>query len=435
MKKPLTSVFCHKNSWHSISFEVHGREISGLKFFPDRTLPELNEMLKETEYCVSLDDSSGYMLNLRFPFSGKRKVSLVIKNEMEGILPFPADDMSVDFKETGTGNVLAIAVPRSVTEGLKKNRNLKNITLNSLAVLYALRWFNRIPARDCLIIHIDGNTAVIMAVKARRLHNIRQFFYSPGSDSLKNTIGEILKDKDVLPETFYMISSSGDADREKDDLEGKFNIRIEMPSLKKYVKADNCPEWAWPGIGAALIAANPRDEINLLREGLSVPLLPFRTGLAATGALAFIGLLIAGMFHLNIYLKGQAYRHLAAGPDIIYKTVFPKSPAVKDPAKMFEEKLRMLEKDSAGIRANTAASPLRILSQISSRIDSSTDVKLHEFVCDEKEFSISGTTVSFASAEGIKAAVEKAEGVRDVVIQNLDMTAGRQVKFKIQGKL
>lgn len=100
---------------------------------------------------------------------------------------------------------------------------------------------------------------------------------------------------------------------------------------------------------------------------------------------------------------------------------------------MFREKIRLLDKDPGSIAVG--ADPLAVLNEISARIGPDIDVKISEFASDEKEFTMSGTTVSFASMEKIKAALEQIRGVSQVEMQNLDLAAGRQVKFKIRGKL
>ena len=79
--------------------------------------------------------------------------------------------------------------------------------------------------------------------------------------------------------------------------------------------------------------------------------------------------------------------------------------------------------------------PLSILNEVSSKIGPDLDVKLNEFASDEKEFTVSGTTVSFASAEKIKAALEQVKGVSQVEMQSLDLAPGKQVRFKMRGKL
>ena len=60
---------------------------------------------------------------------------------------------------------------------------------------------------------------------------------------------------------------------------------------------------------------------------------------------------------------------------------------------------------------------------------------MNEFTSDEKEFTISGTTVSFASIEKIKDSLEHISGVSQVEMQTLELAANKQVKFKLRGRL
>jgi hypothetical protein len=72
---------------------------------------------------------------------------------------------------------------------------------------------------------------------------------------------------------------------------------------------------------------------------------------------------------------------------------------------------------------------------VSSRIPPELDIKLNEFSFDDKEFAISGTTISFAAVEKVKAGIEQIKGVSQVEAQNLELGPNKQVKFKLRGKL
>jgi len=119
----------------------------------------------------------------------------------------------------------------------------------------------------------------------------------------------------------------------------------------------------------------------------------------------------------------------------IFKTIFPKAPPIKDINRYIEDRIRALERDVSGSGANIAIPPLQVLAEISMKIDKQIDVKINEFICDDKEFSISGTTISFVSVEKMRKAIEEINDVKDIEIQSVDIAAGKQVKFRIRGKL
>jgi hypothetical protein len=100
---------------------------------------------------------------------------------------------------------------------------------------------------------------------------------------------------------------------------------------------------------------------------------------------------------------------------------------------MFREKIRMLEKEPGSV--SPGANPLAVLNEISAKIPAELDVKVSEFTADEKEFVLSGTTVSFATVEKVKAAMEQIKGISQIEMQNLELAPSRQVKFKVRGKL
>jgi hypothetical protein len=145
-----------------------------------------------------------------------------------------------------------------------------------------------------------------------------------------------------------------------------------------------------------------------------------------------VGILALGFSYLDYFFKERAYQYLAAEPNRIYSTTFPKSPPIKDPARMFREKIKALDVESGPL---SAANPLALLDGISKKIPPDIDVKVSEFVADNKEFTLSGTTVSFASVEKVKAGVEQIKGVSGVEMQNLEVGANKQVKFKIKGRI
>ncbi len=434
MRKKAASIVQCGETWCGVTFSVSGKEVADCELHTDKTFEELTKILEDQGYGISLNTSSGYLVYLKFPFSGRRKIALTLNNELEGVLPFPIDETVIDFQEIGKGNVLTAAIPQSIIEEVKKGKSARSITINSLAALYALKWFHVITQDSYAFLYIDGNAVSIMVFKDGNLQYLRQFFCTQESGFLHDAVKNILNYKNT-PITYYMFCSNGDIAREKEALEEAFSISIETPSLNKYIKADMYPEWLWAGVGTALLSLDHTDQINLLSDRRAK--LPFsnRAVMLCMGCLAGIGILVAGMFYLNLALKERAYKQLTAEQNNVYRIVFPKAPPVKDIGKSLEDKIRMLDRETIAAGVNITLPPLQILAEISSRIDNQIDVKLNEFVCDEKEFSISGTAVSFASVEKIKETLEQIKDMKNVEIQGIDIAAGKQVRFKIRGKL
>lgn len=433
MRRKGAAIIQQNGSWYGVTLTVREKEITDLEILEQGSLAELRKVLKEDDYGAAVENGSAYLFDLTFPFSDTRKIRLVIGSELEERMPVSADDLTIGFVETAKGNVLAAAIPKSLSEELRQSKHLRITTVQSIAVLYALRWFNVIYQRDFVFLHRNGDAMVIMGFKDNRLSYLRQFFYSPQSDSLWDAMSEITGSQADSPRAYIMVSDGADSTQQKQDLEKTFHLHIEMPSLKRILRNEEAPERLWPAVGAALLSLSPKGQLNLTGNGHRYLFLSTKTALHLSAALAACGLLVAGLFFLDYYLKERTYHYLVSEPNRIYRLSFPKSPPIKDPVRMFREKTRLLEKEPGSAAAVT--NPLSILNEVSSKIGPDLDVKLNEFASDEKEFTVSGTTISFASAEKIKAALEQVKGVSQVEIQNLDLAAGKQVRFKMRGKL
>ena len=435
MRRKGAAIVQRNGSWYGLTITVMEKEknITDLALQLEGDLAELKKTVAAEGYGIALENSAAYLFNLTFPFSDKGKIKLVIGTELEERLPLAREDLTVDFVESAKGSVLAAAIPRSLSEELRTDKRLRITTIQSIAVLHALKWFNVVSEPDFVFLHMNGNSVVLMGFKESRLYYLRQFVYSPESDALHEALREILDDQGFAPRSWVMVSDNEDALIQRMALEQAFGIRLELPLLKDVLKDEEAPDWLWPAVGTALLSIRPRGELNLTGERRSYLFPSPRGVLSVSAALASLSLIVGGLFFLDYCLKERTYQYLVSEPSRIYRVTFPKSPPTRDPVRMFREKIRLL--DTEPVSGEPATSPLTVLNEISNRIGPEVDVKINEFASDEKEFTLSGTTVSFASIEKIKAALEQIKGVSQVEVQNLDLAAGKQVKFKLRGRL
>jgi hypothetical protein len=436
LKQKASAIFQYGDRWYGLEFEVQKKSLENFTFYTDKGLDELKDICRNSICGISLGSSSGYIVGFRFPFSGSRKIAMVIDAEMEELLPFPMDDMVVDFEEFGGGNVLAAAVPKTLVDPADWGKQVRSITLNAVAAAYGLRWFQGTPHHRYVVVYTEGGTAVMMAYNEGTLHTVRQFFHAGEAPVVREAIKGMRDDPLFLPEAYYLIGDDGDGAGLFMEVAKELNIRIEVPSLKRFMKVEEeTPQFFWTGIGSALLALSPGKGINFLGGARSGFTLANKAILYATGALAGISVIVAGISYIDLVLQSRTYRYLGDEQTRIYREVFPNAPPVKDIGKMFEDKIMAIDREATVSGPNTGLSPLGILAEMSGKIDTQIDVKLSEYTWDETEFSITGTTVSYAAAEKIKTALEQMHGVKKIEIQNLDLSAGRQVNLKMRGKL
>jgi hypothetical protein len=420
------------DGWYGLSFTMRDREISDLTLVP-AGLDELKGLFQQIPHCIAFEDKAGYLFQLKFPFADRRKIGMVIRGQLEEVMPFSIDDMVIDFEETGGGRVLAAGLPKSRLSEVVGERKMRAVSFHSLAAMKALRWFGIAPAHDFVFLDFDGDAVVIMAFKGGALKGLRQFFQNDSADGVAEALKEMLADVDFSPEAFIMVDNQANAARHKAALEQRLGITITVPSLKQALGDERVPEWMWAGVGAALIALYPGKEVNLSGERRALGSFAGRLGMYAVGGLAALSLIVCGLLYLDYFAKEQTLLALNGEPNRLYRLSFPKSPPVKDPARMFQEKIKALEREGGG--GNTSSGGLGLFNEISARVGPDVDVKLSEFTSDEREFSISGTTISFGALEKIKSAVGGIEGLSGIELQSVDLAGGRQVKFKLRGKL
>ena len=434
MRKTTSAIVQDKEGWYGLTFTAADRDISDVKVYPGYSLNELKKMFDKQPCGVALDDVTGYLFNLTLPFTGRRKISLVIGGQLEEMLPFPIEDMVIDFQELGTdGAVLAAAVPRSALADIDGKRQIRNVSLQSLAALHALKWFKLIPQENVVFLNCTGNSAVIMLFEQHRLVHLRHFFRSSQAGATISALKEI-GEQTGLGDVRYLMVGGEDGPVEKQLVERALGITIELLTLSDYISGENIPAQSWAGLGAALMALNPKGEINLSGERYRAFSGSSRAGLYLSGGLAGLSLLVLGLSSFDLYLKQKTYNYLSSEPNRIYRTVFPKAPPVRDVVKTFEERIGRLNREQGGGRENQA-NPLSLLDEISGRIDTQVDVRLSEFVADEKEFAIAGTTVSFASIDKIRDALQGIKAAGAIELQSVDMAPGGQVRFRFRGKL
>ncbi len=436
MTRRVSSIVQYKASLFGVSFVASGKNITNVELHKEKSFNELCDVMKNNALGISLHTSSGYLVHVRMPFTGRRKIRLVINNELADLLPFEVENAVTDFQELGKGSVLAASMSKESLDVFKDVKGLRHLTVNSLAALYALKWFKAVPETDFIFISIDENVASILAFKSGELHTVRHFFHSPGSDALTDAIKELSDNEDLSNALFYMVSNNEERLAEKEQIEKTFNIRVTMPSPEKYIVSDEHPPWLWAAVGSALLSLNPKGEINLLsskRSELALPIEMLFPYAACIAGLCVLALLLSS---LNVHEKSKVFAYLNSEQTKIFRTAFPKSPPMKDVNKFFEDRIRAMDREAAaGAGPVMGIPPLQVLAEISAKVDKQLDVKINEFTADEREFAISGSTVGFAAAEKLKSSIEEIKDLKDVELQNIDIAPGKQVRFRIRGRL
>ena len=225
--------------------------------------------------------------------------------------------------------------PRTSTSGSPR--------IQGLAALYALRWFDRVRHTDFVFLHMNGNAVVVMAYKDDSLYYLRQFFYSSLSSSLHDAFAQITADREFAPRSYLMVADSEEGSEVKEYIERTFQIEVETPRLREALGSRDAPDWLWAAVGTALLSVKPKGQLDFTgttrRDSFLSTSLSTKAGFYLSAGLASLGLLTYGLLYVDYDLKQRTYQFLTSEPARIYRLSFPKSPPMRDPARLFRDKI------------------------------------------------------------------------------------------------
>jgi len=416
------AILKYDDNFYSIKCELRKRQKAKLKI--EKLGPDFSAQ-KDRKYTLSLPSSSGFLVALNFPFKERKKIELVLKSELEPLLPFPSEDIVTDFINIEGGNILSLSVQKSLIDELRSKFKPAVLTLNSLSSLYALQFFGIIKEDSYSLLHMEEDSFVLFRFHKKRLESVRQSFFD------LETIYERIRESFAQGRSgsLYLIGNERRMDLKK-AIESNFEIEVRLMKPENYIDSNIYPDWVWAACGASLLSLSPEKHINLLREEgkgfLNMESLSIAVSIVLT--LSFLAFIAS---YINLNLKERAYRDLAKEELKIYRSLFSGSPPVGQIEKILQEKLKGRSGEG---QKTTSISPLFMLSEISKNIDESVDVKLSSFNMEENKLSISGTTVSLSNVERIREGLMKIRNVKEVIIESVEPSVN-QVKFKIRCEL
>ena len=118
----------------------------------------------------------------------------------------------------------------------------------------------------------------------------------------------------------------------------------------------------------------------------------------------------------------------------VFTQTFPEVTNIVDPMHQMNTKINELKSASgAGPGINIDDRVLKILNDISARVQKDLEVRVNRMVVDQDGIQIRGTTDNFNTVDSIKKGLESSEMYRDVIIAsaNLDQS-GKGVRFEIK---
>jgi len=407
--------------------------------------------------------------NIRIPFKDQKKIRKILPFELEPALPFPTDEMIIDFhtisdmiKSPDTkGETEIIAVAADIP-ALKSYIDVfasfdltpDIITTGGYAAALCLAKFANIP-EHCLFMDIDSTACTLFAIVSGQICLIRAFPISPNAGKAESLCADIertllaFKENTPFgfhPDEIHITGYGSNVPGLEQGIERILDIPVRRADLIRTagakVKAEPSTVMktsAQLDNAFALGLADTEGIIDLnLRQGPFAPQKQWQENKKSfihTGILLLM--VLASAFFImttELYSVEKQVNVLTAQINGIFKEAFPDKPIVEPVAQM-QAALEELKKDLP----RETGSSIRmkdVFNEFSRRVPKDIDVEFTRLIMGPEKIQISANTDTFNSVDEIKNKLEEADIFQEVIISNSksDKT-GNRVSFKLNIKM
>ena len=427
---------------------------------------EINPSGCDCVVSISADHFSYRILQV--PFKDSKKIRMVLPFELEPTVPYPVDDLVIDFidlQSAGQGDhseIIAVAVPRTeLNPYIESLAELKidpeMVTVSGLPAAMCLA--NQAdPGEDRLILEVGNASSSLFLVSGDRLQLIRSFPTPIVAENRAGILSAIvqrtLSAYDELSQTEFqpldvVVTGSGLNGAGLDqDVAAVLNIPVNRLNFadRLNVQFDNADTKPWNpalmdnALALALMAIEGIRGLNFHKGQFAARKIFvkhkknwIKTGILAATVLALL-FFSTIMETVTLSRKMDRIDQQITG---IFKETFPEVKRIVDPYR--EMQVNVQEAQKSVVLQSTAGPHIRsidILNSISQRIPDSIKVDVTRLVISPETVLISGITDDYKSVDDIKGNLEQIEYFKKVTISssNLDRS-GKEVRFVLKVEL
>lgn len=435
---------------------------------------------------VSLPSHRMMVHRVTLPFRERKKNQQVIKFEVEGLLPFPVDQVIVDFyqsKETANGNQAMAFAARK--EDLQEHFSLmeeagldpESLVPEAMALFWLLpNLGNEVSSGALLDVGHEKTTMLVWhratLTLVRSIPVAGSAMQLPAGQKLKNTTPESKgTEETILPalnrladevqrtlmayeshpdgrpvEKIYITGGSTalpGLEKNFGEILHRAVAILDMEGSSKSL-LKNVPEEYHHILTVALGSAfggsiKEGERINFRQEEFASSKKAKKAKTRMTLLLSY-GILLAVLgiaaFAVDLHLKERRYQDLKAD---IRKEFMQAQPGVKKVVNEVEQMKTLVQEEKARVNAlgglSKATSPLEILREFSTVIEPEWKVRVTDLVIEPEAIEVTGEADSFETINQVKSRLDKSSLYKEVQLKTARAsTLENVVEFKLQMK-
>jgi len=404
---------------------------------------------------------------LKVPFKETKKIRMVLPFELEPAVPFPVDDLVIDFIDLESGHqggqteLIAVAVPQAALNpyletlaALKIDPEV--ITVSGLPSALCLAR-QSVPGEDQLFLEVSKTTSTLFIVGDRGVKLLRSIPTPVNDDTRATALGAFvrrtlaaygeLSQADFQPPDLVMTGSGLNGAAFDTNVADALDLPAKRLNICEHldipVDDEDVNPWDPALMDSALSLAMVEIEgiggLNFHKGQFAAKklFLKHKKNWIKTGifAAAVIVLLMSN-FILDSYRLNKKLEGYDRQIDSIFQASFPNE-KIEDAHRQMQINLEQARKNA---QLQSAARPhlrsIDILNAISKSIPAGLTVDVTRMVISSDTVLISGNTDTFNSVQDIKSGLEQVDFFKRVTISSTNKNrSGKEIRFQMKVEL
>jgi type II secretory pathway component PulL len=405
--------------------------------------------------------------SLKIPFKDPKKIRLVLPFELEPTVPYPVDNLVLDFmrldstSQNDSTEIVAVAVQKArlypYIEALAAIKiDPEMVTVSGLPAVLILA-SQADPGEDRLFLDINPVSATLFIVAGGEIRMVRSFPLTTDAAirtkslcaSLQRTLAAFdeLYNSEFQPLEITVSGGGSDGLNTTSDgfrtlnlpvkqlnLADRLGIPIEHESLVAWNPAvmDNALALALAEIEGIAGLNFHKSQFYAKKFWLKHKSDLIRSGILAAAVLA----LLLFNFVIESYTLNQQLQRIDRQLTDIFKATFPEVTRIQDPFKQMQVNVQEAKKNAL-FQTDTASHvrSIDILNGLSQSIPQSIMIDITRLVVSPENVLISGNTDTFNSVDDIKGKLEQIDFFKKVTISSANTDrSGNEVRFQLKAE-